>query len=169
MLATCQRGPEMALLLFHIPDSDCRDAQTPASKPASSRPHWHLPSPLHCAKHFNRKPQGKASTEQTLLEPGPAFIHQETGMCLAEEAALIWPESSADKTGCQSELRTELSAQSPHWWDGVPSGRTGEENVMGQPLSDCFPKLCSILFITLQKKKTLSSFYIRENSMTQPC
>ena len=75
------------------------------------------------------------------------------GSCLPKSARLTRQTSD-----CQSKLRTELLARSPHWEDGFPGGRTGEGNVLGQPLSDCSAKCCLINYPGKKKRKKWTFF-----------
>ena len=80
-------------------------------------PTWHLLSPLGGAKHFNQEPWREASTEQPSLKPGPQIIHQEAGVCQARKRGSCLPKSARltrQTSDCQSKLRTELLAHSPH-------------------------------------------------------
>lgn len=115
--AMFQGGPEMALLLLHIPGSDCRDAQTPASEPASSHPPGTCPLPSAVPNTSTENHKGKPAQGSTVWSQG---LHSSTKrqVCAQQRRRLSSAQSvqlTRQANGCQSELRTELCAQSPHW------------------------------------------------------
>lgn len=142
-------------MLFHIPGSDHRVVQI-CDLSQHPPPTWHLPSPL-VVPSISTKSHETASTEQPPLKPGPQIVHQEAGVPSKEEVPCL-PKSARltrQTSDCQSKLRTELLAHSPHWEDGFP----GDGGKCFGPASLTALLCCLINYPGKKKRKTGTLFF----------